>query len=84
MKKSKQDKTVSKSEREDRIEFEGEIVESLPGTLFKVEIPGGTQILAGLAGRLRQNKIRILVGDQVKCEVSPYDLSRGRITWRKS
>lgn len=72
------------TERTDRIEFHGEVIEALPAALFKVKITdGGAEILCGLAGRIRQNKVRILPGDKVIVEVSPYDLSRGRIAWRK-
>ena len=77
-----------KEQREDRLEFECEVMEALPGTLFKLRVlqattAGDVFINATLAGKLRQHRIRILPGDTVKCEVSPYDLSRGRITWRK-
>ena len=68
--------------RQDKIELEGTVVDSLPGTWFKVEISGGNHVLATLSGKLRQNHIMILAGDRVKVEVSPYDLSRGRISWR--
>lgn len=76
------DPGVPKEEREDRIEMEGEVLEALPGTLFKVATTHGCEVLATLAGKLRRFRIRILPGDRVKVEVSPYDLSRGRITWR--
>ena len=62
--------------------MEGEVLEALPGTLFRVLTNGNHQVLATLAGKLRRFRIRILPGDRVKVEVSPYDLSRGRITWR--
>lgn len=68
--------------RQDRLELEGTVIDSLPGTWFKVEIVGGAQVLATLSGKLRQHHIMILVGDKVKVVVSPYDLSRGRISWR--
>lgn len=71
-----------KNDRSDRIEFSGVVLEALPSTLFKVEVEGGSVVLATLSGKLRQNRIRILPGDTVKVEVSPYDLTRGRITWR--
>ena len=76
-----------KAEREDKIEFEGTVLEALPSTLFKIRIDANTQndaptIIATLSGRMRQNRIRVLPGDRVKVEVSPYDLTRGRITWR--
>ena len=68
--------------KEDVIEVEGIVVETLPNTNFKVELENGHQILAHISGKLRMNYIKILPGDKVKVELSPYDLSRGRITWR--
>ena len=68
--------------KEDVIEIEGTVVEALPNTNFKVELENGHQILAHISGKLRMNYIKILPGDKVKVELSPYDLSRGRITWR--
>ena len=79
MKKNKKQK--QKIERDDRIEFEGIVVEACPGAMFKVDM-GSTIIPATLSGKMRQNRIRILPGDRVKVEVSPYDLSRGRISYR--
>ena len=67
---------------EQAIEFEGEITEALPNTFFRVELDGGHMVLAKLAGRMRRNYIRVNPGDRVKVEVSPYDLTRGRITYR--
>ena len=64
------------------IEVEGVVVETLPNTTFKVELENGHQILAHISGKLRMNYIKILPGDKVKVELSPYDLNRGRITWR--
>jgi len=64
------------------IELEGVVVEAMPNAMFKVEIQGGHQILAHISGKLRMNFIRILPGDKVTVEMSPYDLSKGRITWR--
>ncbi len=66
----------------DMIELEGVVVEAMPNAMFKVEIQGGHQILAHISGKLRMNFIRILPGDKVTVEMSPYDLSKGRITWR--
>ncbi len=66
----------------DMIELEGTVVEAMPNAMFKVEIQGGHQILAHISGKLRMNFIRILPGDKVTVEMSPYDLSKGRITWR--
>ncbi len=68
--------------KQDMIEVEGTVVEALPNTNFKVELENGCQILATISGKLRMNFIRILPGDKVKVEMSPYDLTRGRITWR--
>ncbi|MBQ8532656.1 MAG: translation initiation factor IF-1 [Clostridia bacterium] len=68
--------------KEDMIELEGVVVEAMPNAMFKVEIQGGHQILAHISGKLRMNFIRILPGDKVTVEMSPYDLTKGRITWR--
>ncbi len=68
--------------KEDVIELEGKVVEVLPNATFKVELPNGKVILAHISGKLRMNYIRILQGDAVTVEISPYDLTRGRITWR--
>ena len=66
----------------DVIELEGTILESLPNAMFRVELENGHEILAHISGRIRKNFIRILPGDKVKVEMTPYDLSRGRITYR--
>ena len=68
--------------KKDVIEVEGTVVETLPNTTFKVELTNGHQVLAHISGKLRMNYIKILPGDKVRLELSPYDLSRGRITWR--
>ena len=68
--------------KEDVIEIEGIVVEKLPNAMFKVELENGHQVLAHLSGNLRKNFIRILPGDKVTMEMSPYDLTKGRITWR--
>ena len=68
--------------KEDMIELEGTVVEAMPNAMFKVEIQGGHVILAHISGKLRMNFIRILPGDKVTVEMSPYDLTKGRITWR--
>lgn len=70
-------------DREDRMELFGVVDDALPGTWFRVITESNVQILATLSGKMRQNNIRILPGDYVTVEVSPYDTSRGRITWRK-
>jgi len=68
--------------KEDVLEVEGTVVESLPNAMFQVELENGHRILAHISGKLRMNFIRILPGDKVTVELSPYDLTRGRITWR--
>ena len=68
--------------KSDMIEVEGVVVESLPNTTFQVDIGNGHTILAHISGKLRMNFIRILPGDKLTVEMSPYDLTRGRITWR--
>jgi len=68
--------------KEDAIEVEGTVTEALPNTMFRVELANGHKILAGISGKLRMNYIRIVPGDKVTVEMSPYDLTRGRITWR--
>ena len=68
--------------KSDMIEVEGVVVESLPNTTFQVDIGNGHTILAHISGKLRMNFIRILPGDKVTVEMSPYDLTSGRITWR--
>ena len=68
--------------KQDVIEIEGIVKEALPNAQFKVELSNGHVILAVISGKLRMNFIRILPGDKVKVEMSPYDLTRGRITWR--
>ena len=68
--------------KEDVIEIEGIVVEKLPNAMFKVELENGHQVLAHISGKLRKNFIRILPGDKVTMEMSPYDLTKGRFTWR--
>ena len=68
--------------KDDVIEFEGVVLEALPNATFKVKLPNGHIVMAHISGRLRQNYIRILPGDKVTVEVSVYDLTKGRITWR--
>lgn len=68
--------------KKDVIEVEGTVTEALPNTMFKVKLENGHEILAHISGKLRMNFIRILPGDTVTIELSPYDLTRGRITWR--
>ena len=68
--------------KDDAMEFEGTVIEALPNAVFKVQLPNGHIITAHLSGKLRMNYIRILPGDKVPVEVSVYDLTKGRITWR--
>lgn len=68
--------------KQDVIELEGTVVEKLPNAMFKVELENGHIVLAHISGKLRSNYIRIIPGDAVTVEISPYDLSKGRITWR--
>lgn len=68
--------------KEDLIQVEGLVKELLPNAMFKVELPNGKQVLAHISGKMRMHYIRILAGDKVTVELSPYDLTRGRITYR--
>lgn len=68
--------------KDDVLELEGTVLEALPNAMFKVELPNGHVILAHISGKLRMHYIRILPGDKVTVELSPYDLTKGRITWR--
>ena len=68
--------------KKDVIEVEGTVVDALPNAIFKVKLENGHEILAHISGKLRMNYIKILPGDKVTVELSPYDLTRGRITWR--
>lgn len=68
--------------KEDVIEVEGTVIEAMPNAMFSVELANGHRILAHISGKLRMNFIRILPGDKVTVEMSPYDLDKGRITWR--
>ena len=70
------------AKEEDKILVEGTVVEALPGTQFRVKLDSGHEVLAYLSGKMRKNYIRILLGDQVRLEMSPYDLTRGRIVYR--
>ncbi len=68
--------------KEDVLEMEGTILETLPNTMFRVELDNGHVVTAHISGRMRKNYIRILTGDRVKLEMTPYDLTKGRITYR--
>ena len=70
--------------KEDVIEMEGTIIETLPNTMFRVELENGHVITAHISGKMRKHYIRILTGDKVKVEMTPYDLTKGRITYRES
>jgi translation initiation factor IF-1 len=69
--------------KEESIEVEGKVIEPLPNAMFRVELDNGHKILAHISGKMRMHFIRILVGDKVKVQLSPYDLTRGRITFRE-
>lgn len=69
--------------KEDVIEMDGKVVETLPNTTFRVELENGHVVNAHISGRMRKNYIRILTGDKVKVEITPYDLTKGRITYRE-
>lgn len=69
--------------KKDVIEIEGTVIDSLPNAMFKVKLENDHEIMAHISGKLRMNFIRILPGDKVTVELSPYDLTKGRITWRK-
>ena len=71
------------AKQDDKIEVEGEITEALPSTMFRVTLDDGHEVLAKISGKMRKHYIRILPGDKVKVELSPYDLTRGRITYRE-
>lgn len=68
--------------KEDAIEFSGVVTELLPNAVFKVKLENGREITAHISGKMRKNRIRVLVGDDVKVEMTPYDLTQGRITFR--
>ena len=76
------DDARQKKPKDDAIEVEGTVVEPLPNAMFRVELENGHRVLAHVSGKMRMNFIRILPGDRVKVELSPYDLTRGRITYR--
>ncbi|EHQ08426.1 MAG: translation initiation factor IF-1 [Leptonema illini] len=69
--------------KEEAIEVEGKVIEPLPNAMFRVELDNGHKVLAHISGKMRMHYIRILPGDRVTVELSPYDLTRGRITYRK-
>ena len=78
----KRDFDKDTKQKEDVIQVEGEVVEALPGTMFRVRLDNGHEVLSTLSGKMRKFYIRILLGDRVKVELSPYDLTRGRISYR--
>jgi len=73
----------SRMAKEDQIEMEGEVVDTLPNTTFRVKLENGHVVTAHISGKMRKNYIRILTGDKVRVELTPYDLSKGRITYRE-
>jgi translation initiation factor IF-1 len=82
MGKKKNNQEKNNIESKDFIELEGEIIEAMPATTFRVMLDNGQEILAYLSGKMRMYKIKLLPGDRVKVQISPYDLTRGRITFR--
>lgn len=80
--RKQRDRVPREKKEKEVIEVEGVVKEALPNAMFDVELPNGHHVLAGISGRMRMNYIRILLGDRVLVELSPYDLSRGRITYR--
>lgn len=74
---------AAQEERDDRLTIEGSVEEALPGTLFRIKCDTGHEALCTLSGKLRFNRIRLLPGDRVSIEVSPYDITRGRVVWRR-
>lgn len=68
--------------KEDLLEFEGSVIELLPNAMFRVKLDNGHEVLAHTSGKMRKNRIRVLVGDKVNVEMTPYDLTKGRITFR--
>ena len=73
---------MAKEKKEEKLEMEGTVVEALPNTMFRVRLDSGHEVLAYLSGRMRKYYIRVLLGDRVLVELSPYDLTRGRIIYR--
>ncbi len=73
---------VRRMSKEDLIEFQGTVVELLPNAMFRVELDNGHEVLAHTSGKMRKNRIRVLAGDRVNVEMTPYDLTKGRITFR--
>lgn len=69
--------------KEDQIEMDGEVIDTLPNTMFRVKLENDHVVIAHISGKMRKNYIRILTGDKVKVELTPYDLSKGRITYRE-
>jgi translation initiation factor IF-1 len=80
--KSKDEKKVKNLAKEEKIEFKGKVAELLPNAMFRVKLENNHEVLAHTAGKLRKNRIRVLAGDRVLVEMTPYDLTKGRITFR--
>lgn len=76
------DRPAAEPTKEEAVEVEGTVLDALPNTMFKVELENGHVVLGHISGKMRKRYIRIVPGDRVKLELSPYDLSRGRIVWR--
>ena len=79
---ARQGRRAHHTPKEDAVEVEGKVVDCLPNLTFRIELENGHRLLARLAGRMRRNRIRVSLGDEVKVEISPYDMERGRITYR--
>ncbi len=75
-------KDREQKQKEDVLEMDGEVIEALPNAMFRVRLTNGHELLAMLSGKMRKNYIRVFLGDRVRVELSPYDLTRGRITYR--
>ncbi len=73
---------TSRMPKEEQLEMRGKVMELLPNAMFRVELENGHEVLGHTAGRMRKNRIRVLVGDEVLCEITPYDLTKARITYR--
>ena len=76
-------RTCRRMAKEDQIEMEGEVIDTLPNTTFRVKLENGHVVTAHISGKMRKNYIRILTGDKVRVELTPYDLTKGRITYRE-
>lgn len=82
MARQRREHSPKKESRSDKIEVEGIVIDAMPNAMFKVKLENGHEVLAHISGKIRMNYITILMGDRVQLELSPYDLTRGRITYR--